>query len=48
MSDGLNPTGPSHPGPNQVYEVSGNPASKSPAEEAKAQINSQTDDSNAV
>jgi len=39
MSDGLNPTGPSQPSLDQVYETAGNPAQKEPAEQAQSQSN---------
>lgn len=48
MSDGIHPDGPSHPGPNAAYETAGNPTNKEPVESARAHINAQTDDDNAV
>ncbi|WPG97636.1 Hypothetical protein R9X50_00041600 [Acrodontium crateriforme] len=40
-SDGLNPTGPSQPSRNQVYETTGNAASKEPTEQRASQFNAQ-------
>ncbi|KAF7193374.1 hypothetical protein HII31_05249 [Pseudocercospora fuligena] len=48
MSDGIHPSGPSHPGPNAAYETAGNPTQKEPVEASRAQLNAQTDDDNAV
>jgi len=39
MSDALNPSGPAQPSLDQVYETSGNPAQKEPAEKAQSQAN---------
>jgi len=44
---GLDPSGPSQPTIEQGYEASGNPATKEPAEESKAQANA-ADNSGAV
>ena len=39
----VNPSEPAQPGPNQVYETQGNPASKEPAEEAQSNANAKDD-----
>lgn len=44
MSDGLNPTGPSQPTLDQVYETAGNPAQKEPAEQAQSEYNARHND----
>ncbi|KAK3713485.1 hypothetical protein LTR37_008443 [Vermiconidia calcicola] len=47
MANANNPSGPSQPGLDQVYETSGNAASKEPAEQKQANANAK-DDSAAV